>query len=143
MSEKKQLTKRIFNWTYLLLFLVGVILVNIIGSLLSVRLDMTEDQRYTLSDGTIKFLENDKQFDNRLNIKIYLDGNLPAELKYFAKRIFKSEIGRVNSNSMVPVLRSSAMERIVIAGIRIKKMIGERLKKGIKSASVPSKRLVL
>lgn len=87
MSEKKQMTKRIFNWTYLLLFVVGVAFVNIIGSLLTMRLDMTEDQRYSLSEGTVKFLENDKQFENRLNIKIYLDGNLPAELKYFRNAI--------------------------------------------------------
>ena len=44
--------------------------------------------------------------------------------KYFAKMIFKSEIGLVKSNSIVPVLLSSAIERIVIAGIRIKKIIG-------------------
>jgi len=81
------MTKRFFNWTYLFLFVVGVAFVNIIGSLLTMRLDMTEDQRYSLSEGTVKFLENDKQFENRLNIKIYLDGNLPAELKYFRNAI--------------------------------------------------------
>ena len=81
------MTKRFFNWTCLFLFVVGVAFVNIIGSLLTMRLDMTEDQRYSLSEGTVKFLENDKQFENRLNIKIYLDGNLPAELKYFRNAI--------------------------------------------------------
>ena len=63
--------------------------------------------------------------------------------KYLARINLKSEIGRVNNNSIVPVLRSSAMERIVIAGIRIKKITGERLKKGIISASVPSNKFVL
>lgn len=58
--------------------------------------------------------------------------------RYFAINILKSEIGRVNNNSIVPVLLSSAIERIVIAGIRIKKMIGEELKNGIRSASAPS-----
>lgn len=62
--------------------------------------------------------------------------------KYFANRIFKSEIGRVKSNSIVPVLLSSAIERIVIAGIKIKKIKGAKLKNGIKSASVPSNRFV-
>jgi hypothetical protein len=32
---------------------------------------------------------------------------------------------------------------MVIAGIKIKKMTGDKLKKGIKSASVPSSKLVL
>ena len=63
--------------------------------------------------------------------------------KYLANRILKSEIGLVNNNSIVPVLLSSAIERIVMAGIKTKKITGERLKNGIKSASVPSKRFVL
>jgi hypothetical protein len=63
--------------------------------------------------------------------------------RYFAINTWKSEMGRVNSNSMVPVRRSSAMERIVIAGINIKKISGDRLKNGIKSDSAPSNKLVL
>jgi hypothetical protein len=63
--------------------------------------------------------------------------------KYLAKIIPRSEIGRVSNSSIVPVRRSSAIDRIVIAGIRIKNITGDKLKNGIKSASVPSKRLVL
>jgi hypothetical protein len=63
--------------------------------------------------------------------------------RYLAKMSLKSEIGRVNNSSIVPVLLSSAMERIVIAGIRIKKITGDKLKNGIMSASVPSSKLVL
>jgi hypothetical protein len=43
---------------------------------------------------------------------------IPA--KNFASKIPKSLIGLVNKSSMVPVRRSSAMDRIVIAGIKIK-----------------------
>lgn len=63
--------------------------------------------------------------------------------KYLAKIIPRSEIGLVSNSSIVPVRRSSAMDRMVIAGIRIKKITGDKLKKGIKSASVPSSKLVL
>ena len=63
--------------------------------------------------------------------------------RYLAKISLKSEIGRVRSNSIVPVLLSSAMDRMVIAGIKIKKITGDKLKKGIMSASVPSNRFVL
>jgi hypothetical protein len=63
--------------------------------------------------------------------------------KYLAKIIPRSEIGRVSNNSIVPVLLSSAIDLMVIAGIRIKKITGDKLKKGIKSASVPSNKLVL
>ena len=61
--------------------------------------------------------------------------------RYFAKRILKSEIGRVKSSSIVPVRRSSAIDRMVIAGISIRKTIGEELKNGMRSASAPSSKL--
>ena len=46
-------------------------------------------------------------------------------------------------NSIVPVLRSSAIDLMVMAGMRIRNITGERLKNGIKSASCPSNKLVL
>ncbi|MEY4603201.1 MAG: hypothetical protein RIT43_493 [Bacteroidota bacterium] len=77
----------LFNWTFLGVFVAGIVLVNIIASLLYVRVDMTEDRRYSLSEGTVGYLENKSNFENRLNIKIYLEGNLPAELKQFRNTI--------------------------------------------------------
>ena len=59
--------------------------------------------------------------------------------KYLVKMIVKSEIGFVKSNSMVPVLRSSENERMVMAGMRIKKIIGLIPKNDRKSAVPPSK----
>ena len=41
---------------------------------------------------------------------------------------FKVEMGLVNKNSMVPVLNSSEKERMVIAGTKIIRMKGVRLK---------------
>ena len=61
--------------------------------------------------------------------------------KYLANMMLKSEIGLVNNNSIVPVRRSSAMDRMVIAGIKIRRITGDRLKKGIKSASAPSNKM--
>jgi hypothetical protein len=81
----------------------------------------------------------EKKYSN-VGIKVTINSVTPA--KYFANNIFMSEIGRVNKSSIVPVLLSSAIERMVIAGIKIKKMIGAKLKKGIKSASVPSNKFV-
>ena len=87
MAEKKKVGKGLFNWTFLLIVGVGIVIVNIIGSLVYTRLDMTEDKRYSLAEGTITFLENDANFENRLNIKIYLEGNLPAEIRLFRNAI--------------------------------------------------------
>jgi ABC-2 type transport system permease protein len=87
MAEKKKLIKGIYNWTFLIIIGVGIILINVIGSFVYKRWDITEDQRYSLSEGTIDFLKNDSTFNNRLTLKIYLDGNLPAELKHFRNAI--------------------------------------------------------
>ena len=45
--------------------------------------DMNDDKRYTLAKGTKEFLSNKSKFENRISIKIYLEGNLPAEIKLF------------------------------------------------------------
>jgi len=87
MSEKQKLSKGIFNWTFLAIFFVGIILINVISSFVYKRIDMTEDNRYSLSQGTIDFLENKDNFKNRLTLKIYLDGNLPASLKLFRNAV--------------------------------------------------------
>ena len=87
MSAKNKLSKGLFNWTFLSIFIAGIILVNIISSFVYKRIDMTEDKRYSLAEGTINFLENKDHFENRLTIKIYLEGNLPASLKLFRNSV--------------------------------------------------------
>jgi gliding-associated putative ABC transporter substrate-binding component GldG len=87
MAEKKKITKGLFNWTFLGIVVIALILINIISSFLYTRIDMTEDQRYSLTNGTVAFLENEEQFKNRISIKIYLEGNLPAEIKHFRDEI--------------------------------------------------------
>jgi gliding-associated putative ABC transporter substrate-binding component GldG len=82
MSEKKA-KSFVYNWTFLTIVCVGLVLVNIIGSLLYFRYDATEDKRYSLSDGTIEFLSDENNFTDRISLRIYLDGNLPAELKRY------------------------------------------------------------
>ena len=87
MAEKKQLIKGLYNWVLLGIIIVSLILINIISSFVYKRFDTTSDQRYSLSEGTIEYLENSENFKTRLNLKIYLAGNLPAELKYFKNAI--------------------------------------------------------
>ena len=87
MAEKKKFSKGIFNWSFFAIITAAVILLNIISSFLYKRIDMTEDKRYSLSAGTISFLENPDNFQNRLSLKIYFDGKLPAELKHFRNAI--------------------------------------------------------
>jgi ABC-2 type transport system permease protein len=87
MSTKSTFSKGVFNWTFLSIFIVGIILVNIISSFIYTRIDVTADRRYSLTQGTIDFLENKENFENRVTIKIYLDGKLPAQVKLFRNAI--------------------------------------------------------
>jgi len=87
MAEKKTIMKGMYNWTFLAIVIAAIVLINIISSFVSKRWDVTEDQRYSLSEGTIDYLSNKKSFKNRISIRIYFDGNLPSELKHFRNSI--------------------------------------------------------
>jgi len=83
MENKKNKFKGIFNWTFFSIVVVGVVIFNIVASLVNFRVDVTNDKRYSLSNGTISYLKSEEKLDNRLFIKIYLDGKLPSDLSYF------------------------------------------------------------
>lgn len=83
MFKNSKLFKGLYNWSVLSIIIVAVVLINIIGAFVYMRLDMTKDQRYSLAQGTVKFLKNKSNFDNRISIQVYLEGNLPAEIKNF------------------------------------------------------------
>ncbi|MBL1280970.1 MAG: Gldg family protein [Fluviicola sp.] len=87
MAEKKNFIKGFYNWTFLVIVIVAIILVNIISSFVYKRYDMTADQRYSLANGTKEYLKDTESFTTRLNLKIYLAGNLPAEIKMFRDAI--------------------------------------------------------
>lgn len=79
--------RNIFNWSYLTVVIVGIVIFNVIASLLYVRFDLTEDKRFSLAKNTENYLEADSNFKDRVLFKIYLEGNLPAELKSFRNAI--------------------------------------------------------
>lgn len=62
----------------LMLGLVIIILVNIIGSFLFHRFDLTAEKRYSLSPATKKMLKN---LDDVVYFKVYLEGDFPAGFK--------------------------------------------------------------
>ena len=55
-----------------------VILVNVIGSYVFTRFDLTSEKRYTLSPTTKEILNN---LDDYVYFKVYLDGDFPAGFK--------------------------------------------------------------
>lgn len=70
---KKQFKKR--DIIGLLAGIVIVVLLNIVGSYVFRRIDLTAEKRFTLTEPTIDLL---KGIDDAVTIKVYLDGDLPA-----------------------------------------------------------------
>ncbi|MNK10462.1 ABC-type uncharacterized transport system [compost metagenome] len=95
MAENTGKIKKLYNWILLGIIVGIVVFLNIIGTFLYSRIDMTEDERYSLSGGSIEFLEKmntnisskTKKKGNRLFLKIYLEGKLPAEVKRFRNAV--------------------------------------------------------
>jgi gliding-associated putative ABC transporter substrate-binding component GldG len=67
-----------------LLFLTGLVLLGIVSDLFGVRLDLTEDKRYTISEPSKQILEN---LDDVVFVRIYLDGEMPVYLKKFRSSV--------------------------------------------------------
>lgn len=55
-----------------------LIVLNVLGSLFFHRFDLTKDKRYTLSETSLQII---KQVKNPLSIKIYMQGDLPADFR--------------------------------------------------------------
>ena len=70
MSKQNQKKKQ-NDLLNLLLLIIILILANIIGGFVFFRIDLTEDNRYTLSETTIDFLD---KLDDVIYLKIYLEG---------------------------------------------------------------------
>jgi len=62
----------------LILALSIIILMNVVGSFLFKRFDLTSEKRYTLSDATISLLQ---KVNDVIYVKVYLEGEFPAGFK--------------------------------------------------------------
>jgi gliding-associated putative ABC transporter substrate-binding component GldG len=74
-----------------------LIVLNVLGSLYFQRFDLTKDKRYTLSETSLNIV---KQVRNPLSIKIYMDGDLPADFRRLQQetRQLLEEFQAYNSN---------------------------------------------
>ena len=55
-----------------------LVVLNVLGTLFFFRFDLTKDKRYTLSETSLQIV---KQVKNPLSVKIYMEGDLPADFK--------------------------------------------------------------
>ncbi len=76
-----------YDWGFFLGLVVVIVFINIIAAFFFTRLDLTEDKRYSLTEQTKAFLKNDKNFSETVFIKVYLEGDLPADIKMIRNAI--------------------------------------------------------
>ena len=95
MSKKKNVRKQ--NIIQLLLGLAIIVLVNIIGQYFFTRIDLTAENKYTLSNSTKELV---KSFDDYVTFKVYLEGSFPAGFKKLQRetREMLEEFHAYNSN---------------------------------------------
>ncbi|UMB60689.1 gliding motility-associated ABC transporter substrate-binding protein GldG [Lutibacter sp. A80] len=85
------------KYSKIVIFLIGIILINYIGSKIYKRFDLTEDKRYTLSETTTSIVAN---IDEIVAIKVYLEGDFPAEFKrlQIETKLHLEELKNLNKN---------------------------------------------
>jgi len=64
--------------TRFLVLIVALLALNYVARFIFFRIDLTEDSRYTLTEASKRVMRN---LDNHLYIEIYLDGEMPIEMK--------------------------------------------------------------
>lgn len=64
-----------------LIVVLIAVLINIVSSFKFGRIDLTEEGIHSLSNKTIELLETDSIINDELKFEIYLEGNLPPELR--------------------------------------------------------------
>ncbi len=79
-NERKNLKKN--QLISFIITLVIIVVVNVIGSFIYTRFDLTSEKRYTLSDTSKEILRN---LDDYVYFRVYLEGEFPAGFKKLKK----------------------------------------------------------
>ncbi|MFT5761590.1 MAG: ABC-2 type transport system permease protein [Polaribacter sp.] len=105
--------------------LVSLLLLNFLGNQYYKRFDVTQDKRYTLTNTTNIIVNS---VDNVLNVKVYLQGDFPAEFKrlQIETKQFLEELRAVNSNIRIQFINpDSYREELVKKGLTPSKLTVE------------------
>jgi gliding-associated putative ABC transporter substrate-binding component GldG len=116
-------------WIAILKAVVVLIVLNILAGFIYTRFDLTEDQRYTLSQPAVEVAQ---KFDSPVIIDILLDGNIPAEfskLKSETVQLMESFVAK-NKNISYSLVDPLADET------QAEQTIAELQSLGLKPASV-------
>jgi gliding-associated putative ABC transporter substrate-binding component GldG len=84
MADKVSTSIRLKSWLQFISAVAGIILLASVSSLVRLRLDLTEDKRFTLSDPSRMVLSGIK---NDIFVQVYLDGEMPIPLKKLKRSV--------------------------------------------------------
>lgn len=96
------------RYSKIIYVVVGLLIINIISFSFFKRFDLTEDGRYTLSETTKEIVEN---VDDVILIKVYLEGDFPAEFKRLQTetKLHLEELKAINKNIKFRFVDPSSM----------------------------------
>lgn len=105
--------------TTIYLVLLVVLLAGVFG-LFSMRFDLTQEKRYTLSDSTIKVLQSVKK---PLHVDVYLDGDFPASFRQlqnetkFLLQEFRKVNPKIDYRFIDPIKTKMSKDTLAAMGI--------------------------
>lgn len=135
---------RLDNTVQLAAGLIIIVLINIIGSYLFTRFDLTSEKRYTLSKSTRKLI---RETDDIIYFKVYLEGEFPSGFKRLSQstREMLDEFRAYSDNiqyefidptaSEDPKTRKDIYDRLIEQGL-VPTDLAVRTKEGQKQQSV-------
>jgi len=93
--------------------LVGLICLNFLANLAYQRFDLTQDKRYTLTETTASIAES---VNDPLLIKVYLQGDFPAEFKrlQIETKQFLEELRAINSSIRIQFINPDSFRESLI-----------------------------
>lgn len=93
--------------------IIGLWLINFLGNQFYQRFDLTQDKRYTLTKTTKNIVNS---VDNILSVKVYLEGDFPAEFKrlQIETKQFLEELRAVNSNIRIQFINPDSFREDLI-----------------------------
>ncbi len=84
MTDKSSSNIRLRSWLQFISAVAGIILLATVSSFVRLRLDLTEDKRFTLSDPSRRVLSGIK---NDVFVQVCLDGEMPIPLKKLKRSV--------------------------------------------------------
>lgn len=112
------------------LVLAVLVVINLVSNSIYVRFDVTEDQRYTLSNTTKELLEKVEQ---PLYIDVLLEGDFPAEFKklQFETQQLLEQYHAINSNIIIN------FENPTVGEDNPEEVVGQLMQMGLMPTNIP------